>query len=62
MQPLPLGKGSFYSSAIADLVDWVKESNPTMRNDNLIINLLLSLSISLRRSENSDFISEEILR
>ncbi len=47
MQPLPVGEVFFYSSAIADLVDWVKERNPTMRNDNLIINLLLSLSISL---------------
>jgi len=47
MQPLPVGEGSVYSSAIADLVGWVKERNPTMRNDNLIINLLLSLSISL---------------
>jgi hypothetical protein len=31
---------------IADLVGWVKERNPTMRNDNLIVELLLSLSLT----------------
>ncbi|MEI6331572.1 MAG: hypothetical protein WCP16_20200 [Pseudanabaena sp. ELA645] len=46
MQPLPVGEGSFYSSAIADLLDWFKERNPTMRNDNLIVELLLSLSLT----------------
>ncbi|MEI6329735.1 MAG: hypothetical protein ACOYN8_07710 [Pseudanabaena sp.] len=30
-------------SAIADRVGWVKERNSTMRNDNLIVKLLLSL-------------------
>jgi len=48
MQPLPLGEGSVYSSAIADLVGWVKEHNPTMRNDNLIVELLKSLSDEVR--------------
>ena len=48
MQPLPVGEGSFYSSAIADLVGWVKEHNPTMRNDNLIVELLKSLSDEVR--------------
>ena len=46
MQPLPLGEGSFYSSAIADLVDWVKERNPTMRSDNLFVELLQLLSLT----------------
>ena len=36
-------------SAIADLVGWVKERNPTMRNDNFIVQLLQSLD---RRSRN----------
>jgi len=44
MQPLPVGEVFFYSSAIAYLEDWVKERNPTMRKDNLIVELLLSLS------------------
>lgn len=48
MQPLPVGKGYFYSSAIADLVGWVKERNPTMRNDNLIVESLQSLSDEVR--------------
>ena len=46
MQPLPLGEGSVYSSAIADLVGWVKERNPIMRNDNLTAELLLSISLT----------------
>jgi hypothetical protein len=33
-------------SAIADLVGWVKEHNPTMRNDNLIVELLQSLTLT----------------
>jgi len=48
MQPLPVGEVFFYSSAIADLVDWVKERNPTMRKDNLIVELLKSLSDEVR--------------
>ena len=35
-------------SAIADLVGWVKERNPTMRNDNLFVELLQSLSDEVR--------------
>lgn len=48
MQPLPVGEGSFYSSAIADLVGWVKERNPTMKSHNLIVELLQSLSDEVR--------------
>ena len=48
MQPLPVGEGFFYSSAIADLVGWVKERNPSMRNDNLIVESLQSLSDEVR--------------
>jgi hypothetical protein len=48
MQPLPVGESFFYSSAIADLVDWVKERNPTMKSHNLIVELLQSLSDEVR--------------
>ncbi|HBC43397.1 MAG TPA: hypothetical protein DCZ88_16315 [Pseudanabaena sp.] len=43
-----VGRKGFYKSAIADLVGWVKERNPTMRNDNLIVELLQSLSDEVR--------------
>ncbi|ELS34272.1 hypothetical protein FEV09_02890 [Pseudanabaena catenata USMAC16] len=33
-------------SAIADIVRWVKDRNPTMRNDNLIVELLLYISLT----------------
>ena len=35
-------------SEIADLVGWVKERNPIMRNDKLIVELLQSLSLTKR--------------
>jgi hypothetical protein len=46
LKPYPDRLISF--SAIADLVGWVKECNPTMRNDNLIVESLQSLSDEVR--------------